>query len=78
MAITRKSRQKAHSFETNPPAQCLYPTPDPRRETNARPTFDQHVQSSKPFPLNVGMPDPPAPTFMFESHTNGKLRGGKR
>jgi hypothetical protein len=78
MAITRKSRMKPHSFENNPPAPCLYPVADPRGETNAWPTFNQHVQSSKPFPLNVGMPDPPEPTFCFESHTNGKLRGGKR
>lgn len=78
MAITRKSRQKAHSFENHPPAQCLYPVADPRRETTATPVDNQRTTSTKPFPIDEGMLEMNEPRFIFDSHTNGKLRGGRK
>ena len=78
MAIKRKERMKAHTFENCPPAPCLYPVADPRKETTAKPYCDESVTPGGHFPMDEGMLNiAGAPRFCFNSHTNGKKGGGE-
>lgn len=73
--MAKRKGGKQHSFENCPPAPCLYPVDDPRKETTAKPLFSQ---GSGPFPLDEGMLNiAGAPRFCFNSHTNGKKGGGE-
>jgi hypothetical protein len=64
-------KRKTHDFENCPPAPCLHPVQDCRKETTAKPMCDPSVTSTKSFELLFGGSPMRPGALIFESHTKG-------